>query len=92
MLPLNKKTVYDKKVRKKTAVIILVPRPPSPFPLGMLKGSLGTRLGSDGKPFYSFSRITFKDPHNQSVLNVLIQEVKALNPAFLTQHIRGNIT
>ena len=35
--------------------------------------------------------VTFKDPHNQHVVNTLIQEVKALNPSFLTQHIRGMV-
>ena len=34
-------------------------------------------------------RITYKDPHNQAVVNILIQEVMGLNPSFLTQHIRG---
>jgi len=38
---------------------------------------------------YMHCRKTFKDSDNQSVLNILIQEVKGLNPTFLTQHIRG---
>ena len=35
------------------------------------------------------SRVTYKDPRNQVVVNRLILEVKALNPEFLTQHIKG---
>ena len=31
------------------------------------------------------------DPQNKSIVNVLIQEVKGLHPALLTQHIKGNI-
>ncbi|XP_064394883.1 uncharacterized protein LOC135342158 isoform X2 [Halichondria panicea] len=31
---------------------------------------------------------TYKDPQNQSVVNILIQEVMGLNSSFLTQHIR----
>ena len=37
-----------------------------------------------------FSRVTFRDKTNQSVLSRLVQEVKALNHFFLTQHIKGN--
>ena len=35
--------------------------------------------------------VTFKDQHNQEVVSTLIREVKALNPPFLTQHIRGKV-
>ena len=34
-------------------------------------------------------RVTYKDSVNQSVLDRLLREVKALNPEFLTQHIKG---
>ena len=37
-----------------------------------------------------FSRVTFRDKTNQSVLSRLVHEVKALNPVFLTQHIKDN--
>ena len=37
-----------------------------------------------------FSRVTFRDKTNQSVLSRLVHEVKALNHFFLTQHIKGN--
>ena len=33
--------------------------------------------------------ITYKNTENQKVLNLLVKEVKALNPEFLTQHIKG---
>lgn len=36
-----------------------------------------------------FFRVTYKDPKNQAVVDRLIGEVKALNPEFLTQHIKG---
>ncbi len=38
--------------------------------------------------FFVFST-TFKDPENQSILDRLVREVKALNSVFLTQHIKG---
>ena len=34
-------------------------------------------------------RVTFRSPENQAILNVLIKEVKGLNPSFSTQHING---
>ena len=41
--------------------------------------------------FFHFSRVTFKDVVNQSVLGCLVREVKTLNPVFLTHHIKGKI-
>lgn len=35
-------------------------------------------------------RVTYNDPANQRILNRLLQ-VKALNPEFLTQHVKGNV-
>ena len=36
-------------------------------------------------------RVTYNDPANQRILNRLLKEVKALNPEFLTQHVKGNV-
>ena len=41
---------------------------------------------------FTSSRVTYKDSTNQAVVDRLIREVKALNPEFLTQHIKGIIT
>ena len=38
---------------------------------------------------YKSFRVTFRDSRNQAVLQKLIQEVKALNPMFLVEHIKG---
>ena len=38
--------------------------------------------------FLLYLRVTYKDNPNQAVLSRLVREVKALNPAFLTQHKR----
>ena len=47
---------------------------------------IGIKLNGD-KLLYV--RVTYKDSLNQAVLNRLVGEVKALNPVFLTQHIKG---
>ena len=36
--------------------------------------------------------MTYKDSHNQTVLDRLVREVKALNSVYLTQHIKGIAT
>ena len=36
-------------------------------------------------------RVTYNDPANQRILNRHLQEVKALTPEFLTQHVKGNV-
>ena len=33
--------------------------------------------------------MTYRDSSNQAVLSCVVREVKALNPVFLTQHIKG---
>ena len=35
--------------------------------------------------------MTYKDSQNQAVVGHIVREVKALNPNFLTQHIKGSI-
>ena len=34
-------------------------------------------------------RCTYKDPENRAVLDCLLREVKALNPSYITEHIKG---
>ncbi len=36
-----------------------------------------------------FFRVTYKDRRNQVVLDRLVREVKALNPTYVSQHIKG---
>ena len=36
--------------------------------------------------------MTFRDRNNQATVNRLVREVRALNPGFLTQDIRGVYT
>ena len=38
---------------------------------------------------FFFNRVTFRSPENQVILDMLIKEVKGLNPTFSTQHISG---
>lgn len=33
--------------------------------------------------------VTYKDKHNQSILDAVVKEVKCLNTTFLTEHIKG---
>ena len=36
---------------------------------------------------HTSGRITYRDPHNQAVLNRLVREVKGMNSTVLTEHI-----